>query len=187
MLKDFQRIGRQLLHLGLISSHGGNASLRRGEDIFITRHSAMLGDLRKGDVVRVSIQKGTAKSVAVSKEFPVHRVIYETTGAGAVIHAHPPNAIALSLVKKVIKPLDAEGIILLGEIPVIAARKVTEAVGSQEVGKKVSLALTKAPVVMVKGHGSFAVGKTLEDALCYTSALEDSCKIILALGLSGKR
>ncbi|MFQ5863184.1 MAG: class II aldolase/adducin family protein, partial [Candidatus Brocadiales bacterium] len=163
MLKEFRRIGRQLFHLGLITSHGGNLSLRKGGDIFITRHSAMLGDLQKGDVVKVSTKRGSAKPAEVSKEYPVHKKIYDMTGAGAVIHAHPPNAIALSLVKKTIQPLDAEGIILLGEIPVITARKV---VGSKEVGEKLAKALMKAPVAMVKGHGSFAVGKTLEEAIC---------------------
>lgn len=150
--------------------------------MFITRHSAMLGDLKKGDVIKVPcVGKGPARHVKVSKEYPVHREIYEMTGTGAVVHAHPPNAIALSLVKKKIQPLDAEGVILLGEVPVVGTGKAIKSVGSKEVGRAVAKALMKAPVVMVKGHGSFAVGRTLEDALCYTSALEDSCKVILAL------
>ncbi|MEE9514515.1 MAG: class II aldolase/adducin family protein [Candidatus Brocadiales bacterium] len=184
MLKEFQRVGRQLLHLGLITSHGGNASIRRGSFIHITRHSAMLGDLQRGDVVRVSyVNKNPAgRHVTVSKEYPVHREIYETTGTGAVLHAHPPNAIALSLAAKNIQPLDAEGIILLGEIPVVTTRNVVDAVGSKQVAKAVATVLKKSRVVMVRGHGSFAVGETLEEALCYTSALEESSKIILALG-----
>ena len=197
MLKEFQRVGRLLLHLGLISSHGGNASVRKGGYIHITRHSAMVGDLRKDDVVKISFSlggkggkdktpAGRIKLSEVSMEYPVHRQIYETTGAGAVIHAHPAHAIALSLVRKKIRPLDAEGTIFLGEVPVIATRKAVGAVGTGQVATAVADALMKSPVVMVKGHGSFAAGKTLEEALCYTSALEDSCKIILALGRGGK-
>ncbi len=186
MLKEFQRVGRLLLQLGLITSHGGNASVKEGDYIHITRHDAMLGDLKKGDVIRTpGGGKDISKHAKLSKEYPVHREIYETTGAGAVIHAHPPNAIALSLTRKKIKPLDAEGIILLGEIPVVVAGKTISSVGSREVGKALARALMKGPVAMVKGHGSFAAGKTLEEALCYTSALEDSCKIILALRKSG--
>ncbi len=130
MLKEFQRVGRLLLHLGLISSHGGNASVRKGGYIYITRHSAMLGDLRKDDVVKISFSlggkdkapAGRIKLSEASMEYPVHRQIYETTGAGAVIHAHPAHAIALSLVRKKIRPLDAEGTIFLGEVPVLATR-----------------------------------------------------------------
>jgi L-fuculose-phosphate aldolase len=200
MLKEFQRVGRLLLHLGLISSHGGNASVRKGDYIHITRHSAMVGDLRKDDVVKISFSlggkggkggkdktpAGRIKLSEASMEYPVHRRIYETTGAGAVIHAHPAHAIALSLVRKKIRPLDAEGTIFLGEVPVIATRKAVGAVGTRQVAAAVADALMRSPVVMVKGHGSFAAGKTLEEALCYTSALEDSCKIILALGRGGK-
>ena len=199
MLKEFQRVGRLLLHLGLISSHGGNASVRKGGYIHITRHFAMLGDLRKSDVVKISFSlggkggkdktpAGRIKLSKASMEYPVHRQIYETTGAGAVIHAHPPHAIALSLVRKKIRPLDAEGLILLRDVSVVGTRNVVRSVGSRQVGNAVAraLMLTKSPVVMVKGHGSFAAGKTLEEALCYTSALEDSCKIILALGRGGK-
>ncbi|MGR3296162.1 MAG: class II aldolase/adducin family protein [Candidatus Bathyanammoxibius sp.] len=194
MLKEFQRVGRLLLHLGLISSHGGNASVRKGGCIHITRHSAMVGDLRKDDVVKISFSlggkdktpAGRIKLSEASMEYPVHRQIYETTGAGAVIHAHPAHAIALSLVRKKIRPLDAEGTIFLGEVPVIATRKAVGAVGTRQVATAVADALMRSPVVMVKGHGSFAAGKTLEEALCYTSALEDSCKIILALGRGGR-
>ncbi len=183
MLREFQRVGRQLLQRGLITSHVGNASVRKGDHMYITRHLAMLGDLEKGDVVKVPyVDEDPSKTANVSKEYPVHREIYDITAADAVIHAHPAHAIVLSLVKKVIKPLDAEGKILVGEVPVIATRKVAEVVGNRQVAKAVAGSLKKWRVVMVKGHGSFAAGKTLEEALCYTSALEDSSKIILALG-----
>lgn len=176
MLKDFQRIGRQLLLLGLITSHGGNASIRRGDRLFITRHASMLGDLARGDIVKAPLE-GTRPPEA-SFELPVHREIYLHTQAGAIIHAHPPHAIALSLIEEVIRPVDAEGSILLVEVPVLKAREV---VGSQEVGRLASEALKTYKVVMVQGHGSFAVGQTLEEALSYTSALEDSSKIILLM------
>ncbi|MEE9200720.1 MAG: class II aldolase/adducin family protein [Candidatus Brocadiales bacterium] len=183
MLREFQRVGRQLLQLGLITSHGGNASVRKGDYVYITCHMAMLGDLEKGNVVKVSFShKDPSKTANVSKEYSVHREIYETTGADAVIHAHPVHAVALSLVREVIKPLDAEGMTMVGDVPVIATCEVAEAVGNRQVAKAVAEALKKWRVVMVKGHGSFAVGKTLEEALCYTSALEDSSKIILTLG-----
>lgn len=183
MLKEFQRVGRQLLQLGLITSHGGNASVRKDDYVYITCHMAMLGDLEKGDVVKVSFShKDPLKMLNASKEYPVHMEIYETTGADAVIHAHPVHAIALSLVRKVIKPLDTEGMVMVGDVPVIATHKVAEAVGNRQVAKAVAGALKKWRVVVVKGHGSFAVGKTLDEALCYTSTLEDSSKIILALG-----
>lgn len=178
MYKDFQRVGRQLLLLGLITSHGGNASVRRGDKIFITRHASMLGDLSRSDIVKVTMGKEGSKPLEASKELPVHEEIYKNTAAIAIIHAHPPHAITMSLLEEMIRPVDTEGAILLGEVPVIVAR---EAVGSMEVARPASETLKSRRVVMVRGHGSFAVGEDLLEALCYTSALEDSCKILLML------
>jgi L-fuculose-phosphate aldolase len=184
MLKTFQKVGSQLLSLGLISSHGGNASVRQGDKIFITRHASMLGCLERGDIIKLGLNETGPLTKKASFELPVHREIYLHSGAGAVLHAHPPHAIALSLLEKCIRPLDAEGAILLKEVPVI---ETTEVVGSKAVGIEAGKLLREHKVVMVKGHGSFAAGKTLEEALCYTSALEDSAKIIILLrGLGGR-
>jgi ribulose-5-phosphate 4-epimerase/fuculose-1-phosphate aldolase len=40
-------------------------------------------------------------------------------------------------------------------------------------------------VAVVKGHGSFALGHGLEEAYKYTSALENSCKVLVAVRSSG--
>ena len=183
ILKTFQKVGQQLLSLGLITSHGGNASIRKGDEIFITRHASMLGCLERGDIIKQGLNETGPVTKEASFELPVHREIYLHSGAGAVLHAHPPHAIALSLLEKCIRPRDAEGAILLKEIPII---ETTEVVGSKEVGIRAAELLREYKIVMVKGHGSFAVGKTLEEALCYTSALEDSARIIfLLIGLGG--
>jgi len=190
MLKTFQKVGQQLLALGLITSHGGNASIRKGDKIFITRHASMLGCLGRGDVIKLDLKDTGPATKKASFELPVHREIYLHSGAGAVLHAHPPHAIALSLVEKDIRPRDAEGAILLKEVPII---ETTEVVGSKEVGITAARLLKEYRVVMIKGHGSFAVGSAsggLEEALCYTSALEDSAKIIFllrGLGAGGRK
>lgn len=120
-------------------------------------------------------------------ELPTHLAIYETTGAGAVLHAHPPSAIALSFVTNRIVPMDSEGAIILREVPVIRARKV---VASAEVARQAALLLRNHRVVVVATHGSFAVGQSLEEALSVTITLEMSAKIALmvrALGGADRR
>jgi len=41
-------------------------------------------------------------------------------------------------------------------------------------------------VIMLRGHGSFAVGQTLEEAFHWTSTLEEVCDIILEEHLMGE-
>lgn len=178
MYELFQQIGNDLLMMGLITSHGGNISVREDDKIVITRHGSMLGHLKEDSIVEVRLKGKDANILHASMELPVHRAIYQKTSAKAIIHAHPPHATALSLISEIVIPKDSEGAILLGEVPVVTSKKT---VGSKAVAMKASEVLKDHRIVLVRGHGSFAIGKTLEEALCYTSALDASCRIILLL------
>jgi len=173
MLGEFQKFGRLLFETGMISSHGGNMSVRVGNKLWITRRNSMLSDLKEGDIVQVSLDN--ANSDLASRELPVHLAIYKEDFCNAVIHAHPRYAVALSLLMDTIVPIDSEGAYILKEVPVLA---VEESIGSQEVAAKIPALLKRYSVVMVKGHGSFAVGSNLEDAYRLTSCLEFSSNIL---------
>jgi L-fuculose-phosphate aldolase len=187
MVKEFQWVGRELMALGLLSLHAGNLSVRQDGRVFITRTGSRLGGLGASDVVETPIGPGKRPHPRASMELPTHLAIYEGTGAGAVLHAHPPSAIALSFVTDRIVPMDSEGAIILREVPVIRARHV---VASVEVARQAAALLRDHRVVVVATHGSFAVGESLEEALSVTTTLEMSAKIALmvrALGGAGQR
>ncbi len=184
MLEEFQRIGRLLFQERLIDSHGGNMSIREGDKIFITRRDAMLGELKEGDIIEVGMEPGEKDGIA-SRELVSHRAVYKKTEAKAIIHAHPANAIAISITDNKVVPQDAEGIFLYKSAPIV---RVRDGVGSEETARLLPSFLSGGNVVaMVKGHGSFAIGENLEGAYKYTSALENSCKIIIAVRSSGGR
>lgn len=176
---EFHREGRVLLELGLVGSHSGNMSLRQGKTLSITRHGAMLGFLKSRDIVTTGMSRGAPGSVRASREVDVHRAILnalEKNGVRAVVHAHPECAIALSLLADEIIPVDVEGSYYLPRVPVI---EVSEASGSREMEEALPPALRTSGAVVVRGHGSFAAGSTLEEALLYTSVLEAGAAIIV--------
>ena len=182
MLAEFKRIGRYLFREGLVHSHGGNMSVRNEDKILITRRGAMLSELKEEDIIEVGMEPG-ANDKDASVELPSHRAVYKQGGANAIIHAHPANAIAISLTDNKVVPQDVEGIHLLKAASIV---RVRDGVGSAEVARLLPSFLNGGNrVVMVKGHGSFAVGKDLEEAYKYTSVLENSCKIIVAVRSSG--
>jgi L-fuculose-phosphate aldolase len=182
LLKEAQRIGRELVKMGLISSHGGNLSVRMGDRLLITRRGCMLGDLKKGDIIETGLQQEDSKVILASSEIIVHRAIYQSTSALAIVHCHPPSAIVLSLVMDALVPLDSEGSYLLHSVPVVTAGKT---VGSEEVAQLLPPLLKEYKIVMLRGHGSFAVGQMLEEALMLSSTLEVSSKIIILARLLG--
>ena len=184
IVEAFQWVGRDLYHLGLITLHAGNMSLRSGERIWITRTGSMLGRLEPDDLVETALSPSESPHPKASMELPVHLAIYRATSAQAILHAHPPSAVALSLVDDAIVPADSEGGHILGRVPVIAAANV---VASLEVGERASLLLQAHRAVLVRGHGSFAVGGSLEEALGITTTLEASAKILLLARGAGWR
>ncbi|MFZ5646450.1 MAG: aldolase, partial [Bacillota bacterium] len=175
MLKIFQQIGRDLFEAGLNSSHSGNISVRFGDRIIITRRGSMLGHIQEGDLIETGLEKNDSHITLASTEIRVHRSIYKKTPALAIVHAHPPHAIALSLLEDQIIPVDSEGAYLLHKIPVVRAEHT---IGSSELEELLPEALKEYKVAMVRGHGSFAVGQLPEEAYQWTSSLEHSSRII---------
>ncbi|MHC1605438.1 MAG: aldolase [Candidatus Methanofastidiosia archaeon] len=184
MYEEFKRIGKMLFGLGVVGSHSGNISVRSGDRLFITRRGSMVGDLRPGDIIETGVSADDSGIVLASTEIKVHRAIYKKTPALAIIHAHPPHAIAMSMLCEEIIPRNVEGSYFYHKIPVV---DVKLGVGSDELAKKVSETLEDYKGVIVRGHGSFVHAKLLEDALSYTSILESACRTEYMLWLAGKR
>ena len=187
ILKEFQWVGRELTTRGLLTLQAGNLSVRRDGRVLITRTGSTLGQLASRDVLETPLNPAKPRHPHASMELPTHLAIYQGTEAGAIVHAHPASAIALSFVTDRIVPVDSEGALLLREIPVVRAKQV---VASLEIARKAAAALRDHRIVLVAAHGSFAVGRTLAEALSVTTTLEMSAKITLMVralgGLMGR-
>lgn len=175
MYEQFRQVGRDLFLQNAVSSHGGNISVRIGDRILITRRGSMIHNLTENDIIETGLYEDDSGIALASTELKVHREIYKRTTAMAIVHAHPVNAIALSLDQDVIVPLDSEASYVLHKVPVLTAEHT---IGSEEVMDIVSEALKKYKIVMLRGHGSFAIGNMLEEAYQYTSELEVAAQII---------
>jgi L-fuculose-phosphate aldolase len=167
---EFERIGKRLFAEHLVGGNFGNISMRSGPDGFFIKRSGTYLDVAdepvfvtfKGDVPREA-----------SSEYRVHLEVYRQTGFDAIVHAHPPHAIAASLVMDEIIPEDSEGKMFCQKIPVVPGTP-----GSQELADNVARALSSSKLVIVRGHGTFAAGMTLDEAFVYTSLAEHSCRIL---------
>jgi len=178
--EQFREIGRDLFVSDMISSHGGNLSMRFGDRIIIKRRGAQLGRLKPHDLIETGLEKNDSGVALASTELIVHRAIYNQTPALAIVHCHPRTAIAYSLSREEIVPIDNEASYLLKKIPVIWEEFAS---GTPEMANNVAKTLAAYKVIMMRGHGSFAIGQTLDEAFHWSSTLEESCQIALFAGL----
>ncbi|MDV2482874.1 aldolase [Methanoculleus sp. Wushi-C6] len=171
--QEFERIGLRLFREGLVGANFGNMSVRGDGGFYITRTGAYL-DAREMPVYVP--ETGDAPREA-SSEYRVHRAVYRETPHQAIVHAHPVHAVAASLDTDTLRPADSEGGMLCPEIPV-----VTGSPGSEEIARNVAEALRDGHIVIVRGHGTFGAGKTLDEAYIYTSIAEYACRILFLSG-----
>jgi L-fuculose-phosphate aldolase len=178
LISQFQAVGHDLDSRGLVSSHSGNLSIRLGERLYITRRGSMLSRLEEQDLVETGINRNDRFTPLASTELIVHRAIYKRTPASAIVHAHPAYAVALSFSEKEIAPRDVDGSLILSKVPVLGWQTTVK---SGELAEEIANALLSCKIVLVRGHGSFAAAQLLEEAFHYTTALEESCRLLYLL------
>jgi L-fuculose-phosphate aldolase len=177
-LTQFQVTGSALFMQGLVTSNLGNLSVRMGDRIIITRRGCSLSHLEEQDLIETGIFRNDRNTPLTSGELPVHRAIYQQTPASAIIHAHLPHATALSLVMDEIVPSDDDSLKMIGRVPVVGFHKE---IASGAFADEIARYLMEHKVVMVSGHGCFARGQLLGEALDYATALEASARINVLL------
>ena len=193
LFEQFEIVGRDLFVSRLISSHGGNLSVRRGDDILITRTGSQLGHLTYEDIVKVSASAPTYHDEHASCELVVHRAIYQAREEkwgeteGAIVHAHAQASTIRSMFDDVIEPLDSEARLVIPKVKVVTSKTT---IGSSDAGVLLAEALSADEdpneITVLRGHGPFAHGSTLEDAYRLVSILEHSSEIINVVKTLGK-
>lgn len=166
-LAEFRAVGRALARAGLISGASGNLSIRIKDRLIITRHDSRLSSLMAADLVETGIDRNDSNTPLASSELAVHRAIYRETGVRAIVHAHPACAVTLSRLGR----------------EIVARNKVMVLGTSNEIvpgalAGEIAHSLKNCSLVMVRGHGSFAAGKTLEEACSLTLEFEDRCRLL---------
>lgn len=167
-LRTFQEVGLDLYRLGLVTSHGGNLSIRDGLSLWVTGTGTMLGHLESHHISFAN-PGGEYEGPPPSTDTLLHTAAYALGGHGAIVHAHPRHAIALASQLDVFDPPDFEGKLHLEKVPIIPP-------GAAQI-ESLAANLQKRRVVILKDHGAYARGDDLWQALHWITALEESAEI----------
>ena len=182
--------GRRLGARGLIAAGEGNVSARLdGGRLLITPSGRRKDELSSDDLLIVPIRADVSDSDGPggaaaagsqpSSDVTIHRAAYEARpDVGAVVHAHLPAAMALTLAGEVPEPAALpETALLLPRLPFIPFA----APGSAELAAGVAAALAEGPAplpgaVLLERHGAVAVGATVEQAVDRLELVEVLCR-----------
>lgn len=172
-------VGKDLYDRRLQTTRSGNISVRDGKRFLITQTGSNLGQLLESNLIQVDIAQDLPIAPQASCESPLHRAIYNTTEALAIVHAHPIHAIALAQISHDdgILPIHNEGIAGLKWIPIVDTTVFGKDTGEEPTA--IAAALRRSCSVVVRGHGAFAIGISLDQAFYKMLLLEDTCRINL--------
>jgi L-fuculose-phosphate aldolase len=185
--REMIEICRLLYARGLVVGADGNLSARVAADaILVTPAGAALAELRPEAliIVRPDFPPTSARrSSRPTTELPMHLTCYEERpDIGAVVHAHPPLATALTLAGiDLAVPVLPEVVLHLGAVP--TAPYATPS--TDEGARAVRELIRRHDVLLLERHGALAVGADPRDAFAKLERVEHAARVLLAAGLPG--
>ena len=121
----------------------------------------------------------------------IHAEIYRARpDVKAVVHSHSPSVIPFSVVKRPMKAMYHNAAFLAQGVPIFDIRKhfgmTNMLVSSSQIGRTLAADLGDKPVVLMRGHGSVAVGPSLPLAVFRAVYTEVNAKLqAQALSIGG--
>lgn len=178
---------QRLYQRNCLAAADGNISVRLDENrILITPSGVSKAFMSESEMAAINLAGEVLKGKP-SSESAMHLAIYRACPeAKAVVHAHPPHAIAWSVQdpRREELPSDvlSEVILAAGRIPIVPyARPSTEAMGDV-----LKTYLPQTRLMILERHGGLAWGESLDEALMGIERLEHSAQILWLAQTLGK-
>jgi L-fuculose-phosphate aldolase len=167
--EDLVAACHQVAETGLVLGGSGNLSIRVGDEVLITRQGARLATVAAADLSRIALATGDLlEGPRPSSESQLHRDVYLSSDAQAVVHTHPHFATVLSTTVTEL-PAIHYGITAFGG-PVRVAPYRT--FGTPELAAVVNEALIDRTGALMANHGAVVIGPSIGRAVELAVLLE---------------
>ncbi len=202
--KNLRTIGEALGRVNANNTHSGNLSVRDPENpdlFYITASGSQIGALVPHDIVPVRFSRVSWGDTRGSTESDNHRKILMHPGTNAVVHSHGIYTSSVSFDTKekelfmkylgeddkgreefMFHPVDFYGSFIVGEV---RCGTYVQPVGSAEMTERLPKYLADNRLTIVRGHGPFARGNSLEDGLYRLTTIEISSMSLMHLRRRG--
>lgn len=170
---------RRLHAVGWVANHDGNVTARDGARFIATPTATSKRLVTERNLIEVDAKGQVHGAGKVFGEIGLHLVVYERRpDVGAVIHAHPPCATAISASRgnPIERPFIAEALVSLGaRIP-----KIEYAQPGDAARAAMAPWCELVDAVLLGNHGVVAWGADLEQAFLRLELVEHLAKIAVA-------
>jgi len=179
LLQDLLDACRRLHAGGLLAASDGNLSLRLPDGrIAMTPSGVPKAKVRQEDLAYLHLD-GTILSGRPSSERAMHLAVYRAAPeAKAIVHAHPPTAIAWSLARPELRELPSEGlpevILAAGSIPIVPMAMP----GTEAMGTNLLPFLPAHRLMILARHGGLCWGEHMNEAAGGLERLEQVATIL---------
>jgi len=202
--ENFRRIGDAIRRVNGNNTHSGNLSAIDPEDpgrFFTTASGSQIGSLVPRDIVPIRFKEVSWGDGRASTESNIHRRVLSLPGANACIHCHHILSTVMSFDNRdcqlflkylgddtdgnqefIFQPVDIHGASIIGAVKTGTYR---QPVGSIEMENRIPRYLRDSPLTLVKGHGPFTRGASLDECLLHLSVFESSATLALNLTRRG--
>ncbi len=179
MKKEIVEICRRLHARNLLASADGNVSVRLSDnEILFTPTGVNKGYLKEEEMAVVTLDNRIVKGNP-SGERLMHLEVYRRAPeAKAIVHAHPPTAIAWTVARPELKELPADGlselILAVGRVPIAPYARP----GTLDMGSVLAPFLPECRVILLARHGALSWGEDLNEAYNGMERLEHIAQIL---------
>ena len=180
-------ISRTLSEKGFGTSTSGNCSIRDKDFFYFTPTGVSLGNIDLNNIAVTDIRGNHLEGPKPTKEMELHLSVYrKVETAGCILHVHPVNSIALSILLagrniSFSPSATPQFVMRCGRVPVIPYAHP----GSRELVENMEKAELEKAVIMTN-HGVLSFGETPVQALNTLEELEENSRIILLAGVDEK-
>ena len=187
--EELVAVARSLFDRGYTFGTAGNMSVRVGERVVITPTNSSFWNLSADGLAEAALDGTVFPGPKPSKEAHFHIAAYRARpDAKAVVHLHSCYATAVSCLEDV-NTSDAMPVFT----PYYAMRLPCLPVadyfppGDPQLGPAVEAAAAKSSALLLRNHGSIAIGKTLMEAAALAEEIEEQARLYFLLEGRGRR
>lgn len=173
------QVCKNLYSKNMLAAADGNISYRISDsEILITPSGVSKANAKPEDICVIDID-GNVKLGKPSSERLMHLQVYKSCPeAKAVVHAHPPHAIAWTVAHPELSELPStclsEVILAAGKIPFVPYARPS----TQDMGDNLKPFLPDCRLMILSRHGALSWGESLEEAAMGMERLEHSAQIL---------